>query len=184
MERSKTKLIIVSLVIIIIVVASFGFYLIKDGASVEEITAKEGNNIANQAALNWSVNATLVYIAGNPQQAFAYRYWDLTNNTSNCLEVTVYTNKTTEMRNTRCLRDEYPICNWTLDSDEVYEIAMANDNIKSFMNHNPTLDSFVLANPTLGSNSVWYIQWAYNAGIDDPKWAQIQIDATTGEVIT
>ena len=180
-EGSKSKLIIVSVIVIILVIASIGIYLIGGGAS--GITAMEGREIAEQLALNWSDNATLVYVTGDPHQAIAYRYWNLTNNTINCLEVTVYTNKVTETRYTRCLHDEYPICNWTIDSDEAYEIAMDNENINSFMAHYPTLDSFSLATPRLDNNSVWYIYWCYNAGFDDPKWAQIQIDATTGEVL-
>ena len=180
-EGSKTKIIIASVIVIIIVIASIGIYLIGGGAS--GITAMEGREIAEQLALNWSDNATLVHVTGNPQQAFAFRYWDLTNNAINCLEVTVYTDKTAETRLTRCLHDEYPISNWTIDSDDAYKTAMDNEEIKSFMQHNPTLDSFSLASPISSNGSIWYIYWAYNAGIDDPKWAQIHIDATTGEVL-
>lgn len=168
---------------LIIIIATIGVFILSQNKFSNEIKASEGNVIAEQLALNWSDNATLVHITGKPQEAFAFRYWDTTNNAINCMEVTVYANKTTQTRLTRCLHDEYPISNWTIDSDEAYNIAMNNDKIKSFMRHNPALDSFSLASPTTTGNSVWYIHWAYNASIDDPKWAQIQIDANTGEVL-
>jgi len=166
-----------------LIIAAMGVFLLQNDNISNEITAKEGYTIAEQHAKNWSYNATLIYVTGNSQESFIFRFWDLTNNTINCLEIKVYTNKSITTRFTKSLHDEYPISNWTLDSDEAYKIAMNDAEIESFMKHNPMLDSFFLASPTSSGDSIWYIYWAYNAGIDDPKWAQIQIDATTGEVL-
>ncbi len=81
---------------------------------------------------------------------------------------------------------EISIEGWTIDSDEAYSIAMKNEKIKAFMNKydDAGVDSFYLSMPSENStHPVWTIAWVDWGFIDDPHWAKIQIDATTGEVL-
>ena len=189
MEGAKTKIILTALVVIVIVAASIGFYFIKD-AGVEGITALEGKVVAEEVAGNWCVNATLVGVrkSGNMnyQHEFSswfYVYLDTTNNSRphQCIEIKVNTTGYIISTYEDWSSPNIPIEYWNIDSNDAYEIATNNGEINSFLKHNPTVDSFSLS---CGSGqSIWYIKWAYDAGFDNPKWAQIQIDANTGEVL-
>jgi len=185
-EGSKTKLIIVSVIVIILVISSIGIYLMGGGAS--GITAMEGREIADEIALNWSANATLTRIQKGADMygnfnGWGYSYFDepIITNSTKCANIGIKTNGTTSIRISTVLGDRQPMGMWSIDSDVAYEIAKDNSAIKSFLLHRPVLDTFSLGNST--GTPTWYIEWGYNAWIDDPHWARIEIDANTGEVL-
>ena len=188
-EGSKSKLIIVSVIVIILVIASIGIYLIGGGAS--GITAMEGKEIADEIALAWNASAVLVGGGGsneilNDGRATCWQFSyhnDLRGNGTYEFRVWVYTdgsNKAEEIR-LNAPTNVNAIVNWSLDSDSIMNIALQNSEINSFMKHNPTIDMFIIKGGA--DTSIWSIYWVYNAGFDDPKWAQIQIDANTGEIL-
>ena len=190
-EGAKTKYILVALVVIVIVTASVGYYLIKDGeVGVDGITAMEGLDIANPLAKNWNTSAVLIVASkgsnmnGNGEfQLWYYLYTNTQNftNTPQCLEIQVFSNGSYKLRYDAGIGDKRPINSYIIDSDKAYDIATAQSELKTFFIHNPMLDHMSLSNSS-GTPS-WYIDWAYDAGFDNPKWAEIQIDANTGEVL-
>lgn len=184
----KSKILLTLLVIVTLVIIGIFLSIIPD--EKEAITAMDGKIVADEIASNWSVNATLVGVrksgSANTQnqfQSWYYIYWDASNNSRphKCIEIRINTTGYTEHTFEDWSSPNIPIENWNIDNDNAYEIAINNENIKSFLKHNPIIDGFSLSS---GSNqAVWVIEWAYDAGIDDPKWARIEIDATTGEVL-
>ena len=186
-EGSKSKLIIVSVIVIILVIASIGIYLIGGGAS--GITAREAIIIADEAALDWNDNATLLNCRkAGPGRSGVFDGWfckyvdtvEIIDSTE-CIEIMIYKNGSSIVRENASYGPYLPLGNWNLDSDEVYDIAIKRNEIKDFLNHYPMIDSFYLGNYT--GTPIWVIEWAYNAFIDDPHWAKIEIDANTGEVL-
>jgi hypothetical protein len=189
-EGTKTKYILVALVVIVIVAASIGYYLIKD-VGVEGITALEGKITADEIAKNWNSSAGLVYVMAMGEiysdgrcEKWGYSY---TNNNPNMnlstgFAVTIYANGSVNSG-----EQEPPspsiINDWIIDSDKAYEIARTNPEIKNWLReyHNANLQSLVLtANQT---TSAWGIVWNDPGFMDDPHTSAIGIDASTGVVI-
>lgn len=180
---------------VVVIVVLAGWVVLVNKPGPEGITAIEGREIADQIALNWSENATLIRVSqGEESQegrcfSWFYTYSDSPVINNNTLEIgiTVNTNSQTTVTEEgnisqfELLNGVSIISKWVFDSNEAYEIAIDNSEIASFMNHNPKTDGFFLVNET--GNPTWFIDWTYDAGFDNPKWANIQIDANTGEVL-
>jgi len=194
-EGSKTKYILVALVVIVIVTASIGFYLIKDGASdIQPVSALDKIDFANQIATDWKSDSILYAVCMQEQNnngeitAWRYEYYspstaNIVNNNHTiytCGKVYLFSNGTHIIKSFNS-SNIYPIDNWTIDSDDAYDIAMENSEITSFLHHEPCPFLFQLSNDSV--RSIWQIEWCYDAGFDDPKWAEIHIDANTGEVL-
>lgn len=178
-EGSKTKIIIASIIIIIIVIASIGIYLMKDGAS--GITALEGL----ESAIQHSNNGTLIYV--QPAYGQFYEgtangwvyYFSYDNSNVSNREVSVYRNGTIAFKNSTIsgnLTGE--IESWVIDSDEAYEISLANSQIRDFKGD---FADIILHNSDNGP--LWAIRWSNYGLFDNPSWASIEIDATTGEIL-
>jgi len=195
-EIKRMKIVLLVVIIAVVILSLFVHDQIGNNVNNEFITAMEGKAIADEIALNWSANASFrgVRKAGemNNDGTFSswyYNYWTFTNASwGTVLEIQVFAAGTYEMEEigTGLLINDSvnEIKNWTIDSNEAYEIALSEPSINSFMAHNPLLDGFFLATPDTNlTTSVWHIEWFYDAGFDDPKWAEIKIDANTGEVL-
>ena len=192
MEESKKRIVVISLaIIIVIVVASIGIYLFKGEASVEGITALEGRVSANSIAQEWNSSAHLVGVRMSGQHEgyadpICYTY---TNSTLGQIPVFFYevyynANLTYEINTYTFYSpngEDTPIVNWTIDSNDAFDIAKDNPEIAQFLRHNPMVDGVQLS--AQSGIPTWYILWTYDAGFDNPKSAQIKIDATTGEVL-
>ena len=195
MEGTKTKYILVALVVIVIVAASIGFYLIKDGAiNTQSVSAFDKIDSANQIAINWKNDSVLYAICMQEQNnngeitAWRYEYFspssaiivNINHTIYTCCKVYLFSNGTNKI-NSFNSSNIYPSDNLKIDSTDAYDIAMSNSEIEDFMHHDPGLFLFQLSNDSI--RSVWQIEWTYDAGFDDPKWAEIHIDANTGEVL-
>lgn len=159
------------------------------------ITALEGLEVAEEVALNWSENAILIgvrkggsIVSGGVYSSWSYSY-AASDNVSTQVEkfgVGVNADMTYNTREYEGTLRHNPIYNWTIDSDEVYEIAMGNENIKEFLSkyERATVERFTLFGGEGGSDPIWKIHWSYSGGIfGDPVHAEIRINARTGEVI-
>ena len=115
-----------------------------------------------------------------------YRYWNRTNTSGNILCLTVNKDGSVSERQSTKQPDEFPIFNWTIDSDEAYSIAMKNEKINEYIERydDEVVDSFYLSG-TENGDPVWRITWMASSGFvpDNPHPAEIQINATTGEVL-
>lgn len=187
---TKTILTIITILIVIIVIAATGTILLINNNESQGITAIEGEAIANPIAKNWNTSAVLIVASKGSNMEengeFSLWYYKYINgptiiDSSECLEIKVYSDGVTELRSNASIGDKTPINSWIIDSDEAYEISNSQNELVGFFNHNPMLDHMSLSNSS--GIPTWYIDWAYDAGFDDPKWAQIQIDANTGEVL-
>ena len=180
-EDTKTKFILVALVVIVIVVASIGFYLIKDGAGVDGITALEGRAQADEISKNWNPSAKLVHVMIMGETFFDGRSDKWGYSYSDGFAVTVFENGSYYSGELEAPPSVIPVINWSTDSDEAYQIAQNNSAISRFLSHSPDVYGFFLSATT--GEPVWYIEWTYDAGHGDYKWANIEINATTGEVL-
>jgi len=196
LSRSQRKYVLILAIITLISVPISYILLTKStNGTNTTITAREGLALANGVAHEWNNDSVLVYVRDygsffegectawyyiyySPSSGRAINNWT----TYSLLFVDVYydnTYKTEEIQSSA----EPPILNWTVDSDEAYSIAMKNKEIRAFMDEYPgaCVDIFSLHGREDG-NPVWNIEWVDWGFMDDPHWAKIQIDATTGEV--
>jgi len=188
----KNVKILVVILIIVMLFSLFAYIQIKkDSNNRDGITALEGKSIADEVALNWSKNGTLIYVTNGGTihdglcNAWDYVYIEspsmpLIANESNCIGIRVLENKSYVL-GPGGIGNHKPINSWIIDSDKAIELALLNEDIKSFMTHHPSMYSFFLSNASGTPN--WFIEWTYDAGFDNPKWAQIKIDANTGAVL-
>jgi len=157
---------------------------------IEDISAKEGLQIAEEAAMEWNADSILVYVMKSSTMinegtfsAWGYKYWNETSN--ECLGVKAYGNGTVTTRETGYYK-ENPIYNWNIDSDEAYEIAIENDEIQEYLStfERAYIERFTLFGGEGDSDPTWKIHWSYSGGIfRDPKHAEIRINARNGEVV-
>lgn len=198
MEGAKTKYILVALVVIVIVVASIGYYLIKD-AGVEGITAMEGKIIGDNLAKTWHDDAILVQVGSMDSEhnsgfseAWIYTYnspstehMDGNFSLFEMVQIIVYANQTTHISYWPNGGEMIPITNWTIDSTHAYEIALDNQDISDFLHKYPSADpgSSLWVRMDYPDCPSWHICWQDWGFIDDPHNAEIYIDANTGEVL-
>jgi len=188
------NVVMVTLVVLVIVVL-VGAYQYRSIEESKWITAMEGKDLADALASNWSKNATLIgvrlasgYEKNGCSKAWFYDYVNsssIITGTADIIEIMVYYNKTAFVtgyfKQNTTYETIYPIRNWSIDSDEAYEIARNNDEIRRFLSNDPAVYVFSLHGSD--SSPKWFIEWTYDAGFDNPRWASITIDATTGEVL-
>ena len=180
-DKARSVLLLIA---IIIVVTLLAVSIIKPVNTFEGITALEGYEIAEM----YSENGTLFHVQLPSVQIrdgladgwkYSYGYYDNNGDITHNVAIYVFSNNTVLIRNSSGVG--YPggkITNWTIDSDEAYSIAMSDDRIKDFEGtlRYMNLDYF-------DDKLTWYISWGKSGFLDDPKWANIEIDATTGEVL-
>ena len=184
MEGSKTKIIIASVIVIILIIASIGIYLMNSGAS--GITAMEGREIADEVAIAHNNVSKLVYVHGIGEinsDGTAYKWRYTYANESNSLEVIIDSNGGYQMNELENPPSNAQIINWTLDSDKIIEIAYSNSIISQYLAEYRQVDLQSIAFAARLNSSVCSIEWVDWGFMDDPHSARIWIDATNGEVI-
>lgn len=188
MDESKNKIILISLITIFIVIASLGVYLVEDG--VNGITALEGKEIADELAHEWSQDAILyainegsLMVGEGYFQIWGYYYFDSPNVTTatECLGITVESNGDTFIFHNSTIDKTIPISDISLDSDDAYDIAKNNLEIDTYLESNPSVELFSLDSST--GIPIWTIEFVEASLVDHARWALIQIDANTGEII-
>ena len=184
MKKIHIITVVISIVVILIISATFFIFYDKD----QEISAIEGKILADEIAQDWNSSVGLVRvnlmtsIGGTDNglaQAWGFSY--NCNASSIGFAVTIFSNGSYV-----CSEVEpptpYRINNWTIDSDEAFEIAKSNPEIKGWLDdhRNAVVQSMTLtAGPTSTS---WGIAWFDSGFIDDPHTAVIGLNATTGEI--
>lgn len=195
LKKRKGLLLVVGVVIVSIIVIALVFYGFHFQVAEKGITAMEGKPIADEIARNWNANATLVSVREGGKMlsegrfsSWYYVYYNssIISRPMMCIEIKVYTDSRNETYTYELWSvEKMSIGGWTIDSDDAYKLATANDKIKAFFSkYSPYLDGFFLSASTYTQNkSVWFIDWCDPGFMDNPKWAKIEIDATTGEVL-
>lgn len=169
----------------------------NDKNDKKRITAKNAFKEAKKIASNKSSKAILEDVTsfdrpktGGKSPAWSFDYiapskngtyftFDITIDWEHESEITIggYVNKSQ-----RTLK---PILNWTLDSDEAMEVAKENPKISEFLNEyeDAEIDLMHLdmVEDYSKDDAVWVIKW--RSGGLSPKWAEIVINAHTGEVL-
>ncbi len=193
---SKKRTVIFSIFAVILMLSVISIYTQHGGGqNTEKITAMDGKSTADKIAIEWNNSATLVGggLCGeidNEGKAtcwtFAYQN-NMNGNGTYEFNVKVYGNGETKtwILWLNAPTSTHKIEGWTIDSDEAYSIAMKNEKIKAFLHKYPDaeVDSFSLHSSGNSSHPVWKIEWVDWGFLDNPHWAEIQIDATTGNVL-
>ena len=190
-EYKRKNMLLSILVVFVVVVSALMYYQTEHGEDKNGITAMEAKAIADDVSLNWSKDATLVYVHGTreSQDNGKYMAWGFTYarsvNSNISIGIHVFSNGSTYEEIRTRYSFQYAIYNWTVDSDKAYSIALKNENIKAFLGKYPDaeVESFSLSSSGNSSHPVWKIEWVDWGFWDDPHWAKIQIDATSGEVL-
>ena len=188
----KKKILIFSIIAMLGLGSAIFIHILNTNS--KGITAMEGKSAADEIALRWNSSAIFVGM-GNCGQideegkctCWIYQYQNkMDGNGTYRLNIKIYYNREnkTEILWLNAPTSTARIKNWTIDSDEAYSIAMKNEKIKAYMDRyaNAGVDIFSLTGSQSG-NPVWEIAWVDWGFMDDPHWAKIQIDATTGEVL-
>ncbi len=197
-ERNRVTIISLAMVSIIVlalfIVLSYGSYTSNDDI-VDVAPEKEHLSLSEKIAKNWSEQSHLVNVAVSIQkspQNEPYVIYTYTNTTVGdipvyCLEISVYDAERYDTREYMWHSpngEDKPIGNWSIDSKEAYEIAINNDKIKAFMGRYPNaeIDGGLMLSNASGTPT-WYIKMVDWGFLDNPHTAEIQIDATTGNVL-
>ena len=191
-ERKMPARMILIIVVVIIVLFSTIYFLSRD--EVGWITALEGNEIADQTALNWNSSAELVeirsYSIDNNGYSVSWRYVYTSSSTpSNLvkgLEVLVFSNGSFNVNELPNPPSFIPISNWVIDSSEIVETAKENSAVSSYLSEYPNADISVMAlvgQNESGLNCLWTIEWVDEGWLDNPHWTRIRLNGTTGEVV-
>ncbi len=193
-KKNKNIFLAIALLFILIGAAIVVPYFIKSPTS--HITAKGGLVKTKEILEERYRNDTwyLSYVIGSGSvnsegKSTCWTYYVTVNKSSyyEGLMIEVYSNGTFKVVGPG-QSDKPPaivINNWTIDSDEAYSTAMRNEKIKAFMNKydDADVDIFSLSSSGNSGHPVWTIEWVDWGFMDDPHWAKIEIDATTGEVL-
>lgn len=82
-------------------------------------------------------------------------------------------------------RTPKPLLNWTIDSDEAYDIAKENQKISGYLDEydDAEVDQMQLDmwEEYSKDDAIWIIKW--RSGGLGPRWAEIVINAHTGDVL-
>ncbi len=183
-------IILLSPTIILVITGAFIYF--QDSAH-EGITAMDAKNITYNSAKIWHPNAVVVHMRSGylyssgraPYWFVAYAKPTIIGASTEFVEYKVDAEGTITgvWHSSGKYRGQSLETNWTIDSDEAYEIAISNYKIKKFLRK---YDDAFVSSATLGgtsNRSVWVISWRSWGIFDNPHSARIEIDASTGEVL-
>lgn len=188
MLEKRTRITIVLIIIILALVAAPGIYRIENGSG--GITAMEGRLIADRIAKEWSQNATLCSIdkgsvmeGGGYFQIWGYYYLNGSSpaGETEVIGITVESNGDNSFIHNASMGNAEPINAFSIDSDNAYAIASEIPALDSFLGKNPSVEVFSLK--ASSGNAVWTIEMVETSIADRARWAQVRIDANTGDIL-
>jgi hypothetical protein len=182
---------------VVVIVVLAGWVVLVNKSEPEGITAIEGLSAANNFANNWHEDAVLESVImltdkdqvnGSTSKGWYYTYYSPSNIVNYTFNYSIYETIQVYVFSNETIISEaisgggvLSITNWTIDSDDAYDIALNKQEISMFLStYSAHIDSFSLAN--IDNRTTWsisWVDWKYN-----PKWASIDIDANTGEVLS
>ena len=187
--NKKVIIKIVAIVCAVLICLSFVYFHSLTNVTREGLTAIEGKTIADDIAYEWNSSALLGSVRtieyaklDGLSDYWIYGYLN-PYNYSYFVDITVFASGETEVKHYNIsLNVSYDASkwNWNIDSDDAYDIIISDPTIKQFKSkYGVGSLEFSLG----GSNPYWYVSLHASRLFDDPKSAEIQIDATTGEVL-
>ena len=156
------------------------------------ITAMEGKSIADQTALKWSSTAVSVWAVSSTinydgrASSWSYEYASEPSLSGKGLYITVTSDFAVTTSELKFPVDYIPITNWSIDSTDAVNIAKANSTIKEYLS---TYSDAKISRMDLVSHypdnisCVWIVEWNSPGLWDNPHWAEVRIDATTGKIL-
>jgi len=198
--KERNRVLIISLAMVSIIVMALFIVLlqashISNDNIVETAPEKEYFSLADGIAKNWSHKYHVINVRvsiekstkNEPDVIYTYTNTSVGEIPVYCLEISIYEGGRYDTREYRWYSpngEDKPLGNWSVDSKEAYEIMINNDKIKAFMDAYPNskIDGGLMLSNVSGTPT-WYIEMVDWGFMDDPHWAKIQIDATTGEVL-
>ena len=202
-KKQKDQLILVTIIIGMAIGMILALFLVASLFELfepdeEGMTAMEGMEIADDYAKNWSSNARFSSASGGvydngESSRWSYSYFaDIDGNLSH-MYIQVYRNGTIEesVFSPSGLSNKTTLINWEIDSPEAMEIALNNESISTFA-EKYGCESVVMSLRMIDTSDhvwkdspdpIWEITWSDMGWFDDPRYAHIHINATTGEII-
>ena len=189
MEKKRLLSLIIILMILVVIIGA----ILLSVDDPKQITANEGYILANKVMNETHTTYYLYRIQNNMMETYedgkstgwSYGYlFEGNNETFHYKRVEIYSNGSYisyDLPGTTSSLDKL-IQNWSIDSDAAYKIAASNPAINSFIN-SPSCSFFGSYMIQINGTTQWCFSWNKAGILDDPKWADINIDATTGEVL-
>ena len=189
------------LVVMLLVVVALGSGCVEDGGDSNTdngITAMEGKEITDRIAYNWTPDAKLIGIHKGDEMVspgkclmWFFYYYNSSNQSLpyHYIKIEMYSNGdaiSIVLNNWWFTNKSKPIENWTIDSEDAYNIAINNNEIKKWLeiNDKAKVEGFHLVNSYDNyTNPRWVIQIDNYEKGNDGIFATIDIDAITGEVL-
>ena len=193
MNKKQRNIVFLTLVLALLLI--FSVTMLSHQEDIKRYDEKDVLGGADAIAKSWRNDSYLVEIRvggdisseGNyyvNSVFYVYLNKNYTGELRQGLEV-VYENGNYTKRYTQWpLSEDKPLGQWKIDCTDAYQIAINNDKIKAFMDRYPNaeIDGGLMLSNASGTPT-WYIKMVDWGFLDDPHWAEIQIDATTGNVL-
>ena len=193
MYKEKKLIIVIGVIIFVLIIIFTTYtlwYLSKCTSNL--LTEKDMLDAANDIAKNWSSTACLAaisvdgYVECGEYHVTWIRYVYVDNKTLQDeypRAIAVIYEEGNFKTQIWPLGDDRPLGTWNITCTEAFGIAKNNKEVKKFLKAFPkhNVEVFKLSNAS--SIPIWRIEMVDWGFMDDPHWAKIRIDATTGEVL-
>ncbi len=196
MKEHERKKVMIATFIVLLVLGGALYYQFAYVKEDEGITAMEGKEIADNIALNWSENATLIQIgtsliseSGKADTWYVmYELPTKIGTVGETKEFKVFSNGTVKeiFSSSGKYWGKSLEENWSIDSDKLISIATSNERMKEWLSnhHDAEIEDFGIGiNLEYSENPICVISWMSWGLWDNPQSARIIIDADTGEVL-
>ena len=179
------KIIIAIVLTVTLVVAAGAYLVMREGEEPVGITAMEGVNKASEYINNTYGNGTLIhvqsmaFIEDGYSVGWSYNYLIFNNDTNEfqIIDVNVFNNGTITPFYYSGNGSSYGVIkDWSIDSNEAYQISMNIAEIQDFKLYIMVLTGGIDC-PT------WHIYYIHTEIMDNPRGADITINATSGEIL-
>ena len=182
----------------VLVVATGAYFTLRSEPELNGITAMDGYELVKSLIEESYGNSTIVLFTANAlnnanisngmSEGWQYIFEVEQQVNYKVFVINVFSNMAYEIIHTGSSTlplDQWgaysPINNWSLDSDEAYEIALSNEEVNNYMVNNPKGEFIRLE--SVHTHPVWKIGWIYYFSVNSPKYAEVHISAETGEIV-
>ena len=190
MIKKRARIVLASIIVLIILLGAFYFSI--STKTIHRISALDAKKIADNKALEIDKNLRAYSVVGIGKysdtgecEGWMFKYRS-DSNSSKRVVIKVWWNGNTESYEDNFSTVASFITNWTIDSTEAVKIAKSVEDVDAYLSkyRNALIERIAIVGENNRTDGCMInIQWIDWGVMDDPHWAKIQIDATTGEVL-
>ena len=204
--NGKNKKVIIITIVIVLIIVSVGIYALTQTNDAEGMSAQEAKNISDNIVQNINITLPLYRISATGSMYNAYPNGEIDDSGNSSIWSFTYckTNETTHVvelfeifvfsnGSSRAVCENYsgayfnvtPVNNWSIDSNEAFEIAKNNEAVKEFRStySGEYINVFALYWDEECQREVWKLTWRYEGPLDNIEQVTILIDANTGNIL-